>query len=73
MVNKVGVGGSQKDQKCWDQDDCITDEWWLWSSHSVVSDSCEPVDCIARQAPLPMGFSRQEYWSRLPFPSPTDE
>ena len=25
---------------------------------------------IACQAPLPMGFSRQEYWSGLPFPSP---
>ena len=24
----------------------------------------------ARQAPLPMEFSRQEYWSGLPFPSP---
>ena len=24
----------------------------------------------ARQAPLPMGFSRQEYWSGLTFPSP---
>ena len=24
----------------------------------------------AHQAPLSMGFSRQEYWSRLPFPSP---
>ena len=24
------------------------------------------------QAPLPMGFSRQEYWSGLPFPSPGD-
>ena len=27
---------------------------------------------IASQAPLSMGFSRQEYWSRLPFPSPRD-
>ena len=27
---------------------------------------------ITRQAPLSMGFSRQEYWSRLPFPSPRD-
>ena len=27
---------------------------------------------VARQSPLPMGFSRQEYWSRLPFPSPGD-
>ena len=26
----------------------------------------------ACQAPLPMGFSRQEYWSGLPFPSPGD-
>ena len=25
---------------------------------------------IAYQAPLPMGFSRQEYWSELPIPSP---
>ena len=24
------------------------------------------------QAPLYMGFSRQEYWSELPFPSPGD-
>ena len=27
---------------------------------------------IACQAPLNMGFSRQEYWSELPFPSPGD-
>ena len=27
---------------------------------------------VAYQAPLPMGFSRQEYWSGLPFPSPGD-
>ena len=26
----------------------------------------------ARQAPLSMGFSRQEYWNRLPFPPPMD-
>ena len=26
----------------------------------------------AYQAPLPKGFSRQEYWSGLPFPSPGD-
>ena len=25
---------------------------------------------VAHQALLFMGFSRQEYWSRLPFPSP---
>ncbi|MGT9829497.1 hypothetical protein ACVWOM_30245, partial [Pseudomonas aeruginosa] len=27
---------------------------------------------LACQAPLPMEFSRQEYWSGLPFPSPAD-
>ena len=27
---------------------------------------------IAHQAPLSMGFSRQEYWSGLPGPSPGD-
>ena len=25
---------------------------------------------VAYQAPVSMGFSRQEYWSGLPFPSP---
>ena len=28
---------------------------------------------VAHQAPLSMGFSRQEYWSGLPFPSPMHE
>ena len=27
---------------------------------------------VARQTPLAMGFSRQEYWGGLPFPSPGD-
>ena len=27
---------------------------------------------LAHQAPLSMGFSRQKYWSRLPFPPPGD-
>ena len=27
---------------------------------------------VARQVPLSMGFSRQEYWSGLPFPPPGD-
>ena len=33
---------------------------------------CNPVDYIAHQAPLSIEFSRQEYWSGLPFPSPGD-
>jgi len=27
---------------------------------------------VAHQAPLPMGFPRQEYWSGMLFPSPGD-
>ena len=42
-------------------------------SKSEVAQSCpilcNPMDC---QAPLYMRFSRQEYWSGLPFPSPRD-
>ena len=36
-----------------------------------MSDSLPPHE-ITRQAPLSMGFSRQEYWSRQPFPLPGD-
>ena len=32
---------------------------------------CDPVT-VAHQAPLYTGFSRQKYWSGLPFPSPGD-
>ena len=28
---------------------------------------CNPMDCIACQAPLSMEFSRKEYWRELPF------
>ena len=37
-------------------------------AYSVVSSSAT----VALPAPLSMGFSRQEYWSGLPFPSPGD-
>ena len=33
---------------------------------------CEPVLGVAQQTPLSMGFSRQQYWSRLSFPTPGD-
>ena len=44
----------------------------LLFSSSVVSDSFVTTWTIAHQAPLSLGFPRQEYWSRLPFPSPGD-
>ena len=49
---------------------------WLgkskWKSLSCVSDSSWPHRLGACQAPLSMWFSRPEYWSGLPFPSPED-
>ena len=53
---------------------------WLFYNNFVwnVGQSPNPVQLfvtpctIAHQAPLSMGFSRQEYCSGLPFPSPGD-
>ena len=50
----------------------------LFYSRALVDEllSCVPLIAtlwtVAGQAPLSMGFPRQEYWSRLPFPSPGD-
>ena len=38
-------------------------------SHPVVFDSFVTPCTVAHQAPLSVGFSRQEYWSGVPFPS----
>ena len=40
----------------------------------LVTKSCPTLATpwtVASQAPLPIEFSRQEYWSRLPVPSPS--
>ena len=42
--------------------------WLCMLSRSVMSDSVTPCTA-ALQAPLSMGFPRQEYWSGLPFSS----
>ena len=39
---------------------------------SSVAQWYRPTWTVARQAPLFMGFSSQEYWCALPFPSPGD-
>ena len=48
----------------------------IFESESEVAQSCptlcDPVDCSLHQASPSLGFSRQEYWSGLPFPSPWD-
>ena len=40
-------------------------------AHSVMSDSATPW-IIVHLAPMSMEYSRQEYWSGLPFSSPGD-
>ena len=53
----------------------ITDTDMLEFTCMSVAQSCQSL-CdpwtVARQAPLSMEFSRQEYWSGLPIPSPRD-
>ena len=34
---------------------------------------CNTMDCSSPRSSLPMGFPREEYWSRLPFPPPEIE
>ena len=41
-------------------------------TYLVMSDSFETPWTVAPQAPLSMGFPRQEYWSGLTFPCPGD-
>ena len=43
-------------------------------SECVSAQSCPTLQpqTVAHQAPISMEFSRQEYWSGLPFPSPGD-
>ena len=47
----------------------------VWCTHAKSLQSC-PTLCdpwtVVHQAPLSMGFSRQEHWSELPCPSPGD-
>ena len=45
--------------------------WVCVSVAQVMSDSVTTW-AVARQAPMSMGVSRQEYWGGLPCPSPGD-
>ena len=47
----------------------------LRNDHCLVAKSCLTLATpwtVAHQAPLSVGFPRQEYWSGLPFSSPAD-
>ena len=45
----------------------------LLLSHFSGVRLCATLETAAHQAPPSLGFSRQEYWSGLPFPSPMRE
>ena len=45
----------------------------LLLSHFSRVQLCATPEMAAHQAPPSLGFSRQEYWSGLPFPSPMYE
>ena len=45
----------------------------LLLSHFSHVQLCATPETAAHQAPRSLGFSRQEHWSRLPFPSPMYE
>ena len=45
--------------------------WKAKASHSVMSNSCDPMDCSSLGSSV-HGFSKQEFWSWLPFPSSGD-
>ena len=51
---------------------CVCEREREGESHSVVFNSSATSWTVACQAPLSTGFSRQEYWYGLPFPSPGD-
>ena len=50
-----------------------SDQWMQCSAKSLqlYPTLYSPMNCTC-QAPLSMGFSRQEYWSGLPYPPPGD-
>ena len=54
--------------KNWKMSRCMCAKLLQLQLHSTL---CNPMDC-SPQAPLSLGFSRQEYWGRLPCPSPGD-
>ena len=43
--------------------------WFLCVCTQSCPTLCDPIT-VAHHAPLPTEFSRQEYWTELPFPSP---
>ena len=61
------------------ENDTVTYFWHMYMNAAAVAKSlqscptlCDPIDGSPPGSPIP-GFSRQEHWSGLPFPSPMHE
>ena len=52
---------------------CYCLSFWLLLSHFSRVRLCATPQTAAHQSPPSLGFSRQEHWSGLPFPSPMHE
>ena len=50
----------------------LAPKWKVKSESDVAQSLLVALWTVAYQAPSAMGFSRQEYWSGVPFPSPVD-
>ena len=62
----------KKVELCWCQQLISMHNYFKAVICGLVAKSCRTLvtpGTVACQAPLSMGFSRQEYWSELPFPS----
>ena len=69
----AGVCPRVSDRYLSTQTECIRNVSPKWSESEIAQSCptlCDPMDSSLHQAPPSMGFSRQEDWSGLPFPSP---
>ena len=63
----------QFNKRCFKNNQCFYSLLLLLLSRFSRVRLCATPQTAAQQAPLSLGFSRQEHWSELPFPSPMRE
>ena len=69
------IAKTWKQSKCSSTDNWFKEMWYARCGGGLAAQSCPTLAApwtVAHQAPLSIGFSRQGYWSGLPFPSPVD-
>ena len=66
MKSEIGCGGDNASHT----DFSVRVKIYIYVPRSLGSNGNILIQDVACQAPLSVGFSRQEYWSGLPCPSP---